>query len=106
MELIIIGAVVLLIALLAPIIWGVLVWIFSNLITTAIILIILGVVIVIIKTIVKFVFFETDENTGDYLVDEFGSKIRKDWKGITEGILVTSLIISIAIYFIHDWLVT
>ena len=69
MPLIILGVVILLIALLAPVIWGALVWVFSNMITTAIILIIVGVVFVIIKTIVKFVFFETDENTGDYLMD-------------------------------------
>ena len=69
MPLIILGVVILLIALLAPVIWGALVWVFSNMITTAIILIIVGVVFVIVKTIVKFVFFETDENTGDYLMD-------------------------------------
>lgn len=106
MPLIILGVVILLIALLAPVIWGALVWMFSNIITTAIILIAVGVVIVIIKTVVKFVFFETGENTGDYLMDESGNRIRKDWRGVLEGVLLTSLIISIAVYFIHSWLTT
>ena len=106
MPLIILGVVILLIALLAPVIWGALVWVFSNMITTAIILIIVGVVFVIVKTIVKFVFFETDENTGDYLMDEFNNKIRKDWKGVLEGVLLASLAISIAVYFTHSWLTT
>ena len=104
MPLIILGVVILLIALLAPVIWGALVWMFSSIITTAIILIAVGMVIVIIKTVVKFVFFETGENTGDYLMDESGNRIRKDWRGVLEGVLLTSLIISIAVYFIHSWL--
>lgn len=104
MPLILLGVIILLIALLAPIIWGVLVWFFSNIVSAAIILIAVGVVYVVFKTIVKFVLFETEDSTGDYLRDESGNKIYKDWKGILEGVLVATLLASLLIFFISDWL--
>lgn len=104
MPLIIIGIIILLIALLAPIIWGVLVWVFSNLTATAVVLIVLGVVFVVIKTAIKFIFFVTDENTGDYIVDEYGCRVRKDLRGVLEGVFITFLILGFAIYGIQAWL--
>lgn len=104
MPLIILGVVILLIALLAPIIWEVLVWVFSNLITTAVVLIALGVVFVVAKTMIKFIFFETDENTGNYIKDEFGCRVRKDLRGVLEGLFVTLIVLGFVVYGIQAWL--
>lgn len=104
MPLIILGVVILLIALLAPIIWEVLVWVFSNLITTAVVLIALGVVFVVAKTMIKFIFFETDENTGNYIEDEFGCRVRKDLRGVLEGLFVTLIVLGFVVYGIQAWL--